>query len=382
MINKCDVLYINDNNLEYIGGEETSEKILIGGLQDRYNISVIQPGEYKNEFIKVDVYSLTDIKRVKYLIKKPIQFIAYFVRMAKTINKIQPTIIHTQSQVSFWGVSFLKRLKIISRDIVIIHTERGLFLKYNSLIQNIFFFSFKYTNILVTTTNFNKDWWKRENEKRRIELEYAVINNTAGSKFEKIDSTLVANNENIVVGFVGRYCDWKDWPLAEEICKKLEDRESTYNYIMCISCYGSTEEQKVNNMYSRIREKCGERFKGYINVPFEDIDKQYYSFDVFVLTSKKNTESFGRTIVEAMSRKTAVLTTDAGGAVEVVNDEETVCTSAEQFIEKIDYWNNNREVLENVKIRNYKRVRAKYSLNQNIDKHIELYDSIINKDLS
>src|SRR5699024_3365692 len=105
----------------------------------------------------------------------------------------------------------------------------------------------------------------------------------------------------------------------------------------------------------------------------------YYLIDVFILTSNYNTESFGRTLVEAMSRKNIVLTTNAGGSVEVVDDNQNVCETVEDFVDRILYFYGNKDKMKKEKNKNFKSVRARYSLNNNLDKHMELYNSLIKR---
>ena len=109
------------------------------------------------------------------------------------------------------------------------------------------------------------------------------------------------------------------------------------------------------------------------------MDQFYYDIDVYILTTLKDGESFGRTIVEAMSRNTVVMTTDAGGSVEVVNDDQLVLEDADEFAEKVVYYYENPQLMEEQKRKNRKRVKDVYSLKNNLDKHIELYTSILNR---
>src|SRR5699024_168429 len=107
------------------------------------------------------------------------------------------------------------------------------------------------------------------------------------------------------------------------VCIKLEkETEIDFKVKMAVGCLDSESRKETEKMFTRLKEALGEKFIGEINVKFEDMDQFYYDIDFFLLTSNYNTESFGRTLVEAMSRNTVVLTTNAGGAVEVVGNED------------------------------------------------------------
>lgn len=374
----ADVVIINDNNLGFLGGERESQLIIINGASKAYHLAVIQPGEFTETIENVDFYWCTQSLRMKYLIKNPIAFVGYIFKVAALIRNIQPKVIHSNSQVSFFMVSLMKRLCLIDRGIKLIHTDRGLYTKYNRFFQWLFHFSFRYLDTLVTTTQFNADSWRNANEKKGIQLRYEVIGNTAGEIYENIDETRVADNAYLTVGFAGRMCDWKGWPLAVDICKETDHLVPDAHFKMYVSCFDDSAKKETEEMFQRMQNAYGDRFEGRINVPFAEMEQFYYDIDVFVLTSWPKTESFGRTIVEAMSRKTAVLTTDAGGSPEVVNDPDTVCTKAEGFAQRISRWNSDRKLLDDVKKKNLKRVRQEYTLERNISKYIELYGEMLN----
>ena len=376
-VNKADVLIINDNNLGFLGGERESQLIIINGASKKYRLAVIQPGLYEDSIPNVDFYWLTDSLRMKYLIKNPFAFIKYIFDVAKLINQISPKVIHSNSQVSFFMVSLLRRWKLVDRKIVFIHTDRGLYTKYNWFFKNLFQFSFKYLDVLVTTTEYNAKYWKKANDSKKIKLDYKIIPNTAGELYEKIDKSRFSNNDYLSIGFAGRMCDWKGWPLAEEICKESEKLVGELRFYMYVSCFDEEAEKKTKLLFERMNSCYGDRFIGRINVPFEEMEQFYYDTDIYILTSWPKSESFGRTIVEAMSRQNVILMTDAGGAVEVVNDSKMVCSSASDFAKRIEFFANNKEEMNKIKIRNLDRVRKKYTLKQNIDNYISLYDDSI-----
>lgn len=378
MANQYDVLIINDNNLGFLGGERESQLIILNGISPSYKTAVIQPGVFEEKIPGVDVYYLTKSRRLKKLIKNPLAFSLYILKVGNLIRKLHPKIVHSQSQVSFFMVSLLKRLHFIQNDIFLLHTDRGLYTKYNSFFRNLFQFSFKYLNILVTTTEFNHKSWEEANKKKGIDLQYRVISNTAGRIYETIDLTKLEAHKEIRVGFAGRYCDWKGWPLAEEICLKVNEATKDSIFYMYVSCFDEWAEIETKKMFDRMSNILGERFIGKINVPFVDMEQFYYDIDVYVLTSWPLSESFGRTIVEAMSRKVAILTTDAGGSVEVVNNPVTVCKTAEQFSKIIVKWHNDNAELNTEKERCFKRVHSCYTFANNVENYKKLYKSILN----
>lgn len=377
MDNKYDVLIINDNNLGYLGGERESQLVILNGISPHFKTAVIQPGIFDEKIPGVDVYYLTKSKRLKYLIKNPFAFGLYILKVGKLVKKLHPRIVHSQSQVSFFMMSLLKRFHLVPKDIILLHTDRGLYTKYNNFFRWLFQFSFKYLNLLVTTTDFNRRSWENANQEKGFQLYYRVIGNTAGRIYETIDEKKLIPHDEIRVGFAGRYCDWKGWPLAEEICAKVNESTSQSVFYMYVSCFDETAEIETKKMFKRMTDLLGNRFVGKINVPFADMEQFYYDIDVYVLTSWPLSESFGRTIVEAMSRKNAILTTNAGGSVEVVDNPATVCETADEFSKIIIDWHENHSKLNSEKERCFKRVHDCYTLANNVDNYISLYNLML-----
>lgn len=377
--NNIDILIMSDNGLETVGGEQESTKIIINGVKDHYSLGVIQPGNVKKKVNNVKYYGLTKHTRIKHLIKNPFNFLKYIWNVRKIIHRENPKVIHTQAQVSFFIIALLCKLKLLPRRLKMIHTERGLYTKYSNLIKKVFFFFMKELDLLVTTTHFNMKHWKQALKKKRIKLKYRVIENTAGELFETYDPRMERKEDGkLVVGFAGRYTDWKNWPLAVEICEKLNEKlGSILEVRMAVGCLDKDAKNDTHKMFTYLSEILEERFIGYININLEKMDKFYYELDFFILTSDHNTESFGRTLVEAMSRKTVVLTTDAGGSVEVVGDLSKVLKAADEFVNKISDLHFYKNLLRQEKELNFKYVKEKYSLKNNVQKHNHLYNTKI-----
>src|SRR5699024_1895677 len=140
----------------------------------------------------------------------------------------------------------------------------------------------------------------------------------------------------------GRWNYIKNWPLAEEIALAANEKLGENLVVkMAISCDDEQAEKEARQLFKRLEEKMGERFQGAINISFDKMDQFYYDIDIYILTILKDGESFGRTLVEAMRRYTIVMTTKSGGSVEVVNNEQFVLDTADEFSEKIVYFYEN-----------------------------------------
>ena len=374
-----DILVITDNNLDTVGGEQESTKIILDGLKDEYKFGIIQPGEAQRKIDSVKRINLGSKKRLKHVFKNPISFFKYINNVRNSILFEQPKIVHTQAQLSFFIVIFLRILGQIDRDTKLVHTERGLYTKYGKITRFIFLNFMRKLDVLVTTTEFNKHHWKNANDKMSNKITYKMIPNTAGSIFENFDRTKIKPDKQFTIGFSGRYTEWKNWPLAIEIIHQLDKKiPNQFDIKFAVGCLDEKALKDTEEMFKKLHLDFPQRFSGKINISLDEMSDFYYDLDVFILTSKKNTESFGRTLVEAMSRGTAVLTTDAGGAVEVAGNENYVGNTANDFVRKIETLISNPEILEKQKENNLIRVKHNYSLENNISLHRQLYNELLN----
>ncbi|SHE87672.1 Glycosyltransferase involved in cell wall bisynthesis [Atopostipes suicloacalis DSM 15692] len=378
-----EVMLCSDHSLDTIGGAQLSSNIILNGLKnDNYNIGVIQPGKNSSKMENIEYFEIGEFKSIKTVARYPFKFINYIKQVRKILNKEKPSIVHTQAQANFFIVAFLKKLHLISKETYIIHTERGLYLKYNAFIKQVFRFLMNELDILITTTQFNMNYWQAALEKWNISLDdYKIIENTAGEYFENYDENYVSPyRDKLVLGFVGRWNYVKNWPLAKEIALTTNEKLGDSLIVkMAISCDDEEAEKEAKHLFSQLEEQMGGRFQGAINTTFNKMDQFYYDMDVYILTTLKDGESFGRTIVEAMSRNTVVMTTNAGGPVEVVDNDQLVLDTADDFAEEILYYFENPKKMEETKKNNRQRVKEVYSLDNNLVKHKELYTNILNR---
>ncbi|HPT62548.1 MAG TPA: hypothetical protein PLN81_13325 [Bacillota bacterium] len=131
-----DILMVTDNNLENIvGGAEESLRIICRGLGREFKIGIIQPGPVSRKIADVSYFCVTADNRLKSVVKNPRALIRFILAVKETISVTTPRVVHTNLQISFFIVAFLKKLGIIPKHTHLIHTERGLYVKYNSLIR-------------------------------------------------------------------------------------------------------------------------------------------------------------------------------------------------------------------------------------------------------
>lgn len=377
------ILYVTDNNVNTTGGEQESTKILVSEAATRYQVELAQPGVQSCATTNQPqrIYSLGKHDRVKQLFRNPLQIPCYLVRLYKTVKHSEADVVHSQSQVAFFSLGLLKRLGFIPKQVRLIHTDRSIFSKYNNFYLRIFRFCLPAFDTLVVTTDLNHSLWSSYLTQQKVSQQLKVIYNTPGSLFEQDAPTdaVDSNSNGLTIGFAGRYCDWKNWPLAEDIIAEVESRSaSEFHYSMAVGCLDNEAAQATKYMFSQLGQSLGERFDGKVNLPLTAMTEFYHNIDVLVVTSDAGAESFGRTVVEAMATGCVVLTTDCGGPTEIIRDDELVKTTSSEFADEIIKLNQDRMLMNAIKTRNKTIVQQHYTSRANAIKHFELYQQVLN----
>jgi len=369
-----DIVFLVDNNVSTVGGVQESTKIIIEGVFDTNSkCTLIQPGlpsEFKSDIV-IEQPIITKIDQIKKVFKNPFLFIKYAFKTFKIIKSTNPKIVHTQGQVSFFLVALFRKLRLLPRHSAFIHTERGVYNKYSAFFKKLFIFFMNELDVLIFTTKNNKRLWENALKSKSYSINYKVIHNTAGHNFYTAKPKELPTK--ITFGFAGRYCDVKNWPLAEQIIEQLIKQGLNFQVSMAVGCLDEDSNKKTQEMFSRIEKELGKKFKGVTNLPFSKMRKFYDNIDIFILTSEPGTESFGRTVVEAMSAGCIVYVTPGGGPPEVVGDPNFVYENTEKLITKLHNLLNDHERFKLVSVHNIERASSFYSLESSIINHRKLY---------
>jgi len=378
------ILYIADSDLSKPGGAQQSMKVLINALRSEYDFFIITPNGKKTmkEQLLVDKYN--DFK----LRGKSVVDILKMIRVIMMeIRKVSPDIIHVQMSSSLVIVNLLLKLNLINKNIKIIYTDRGVYGKYGKITTLSINDIIKKADKVITTTNVNKrNYGEYYNNYSFYKDKFEVIYNTAGEKFdtydeglkEKIRMKLSIKEETLVVGFCGRFSEQKNWPMAKRIIELSYEKSRLITYVIILGTDGSEiENTKALDYLQELKNLIGEEnIRGYINVNNDEVSELYYAFDLFLVTSKW--ESFGRTAVEAMSRKNIVLATDIDGLSEVIGDQRFLFKEELGAVKKII------ELIEDENLRNsaidyfYNRYHQNYGSIKNIESYRQLYKEISN----
>ncbi|KGX89983.1 hypothetical protein N781_08755 [Pontibacillus halophilus JSM 076056 = DSM 19796] len=377
-----DVLYILDDQL-ITGGAQISTSIIGNHLSEEgLRIGIITP-KLNTNLIElnpnIELYEVSKFSRFPN-VKQPLKILLLMKELRRLINSLEPKVIHTQMVGSSVAVSLLKKFGLIPRGTKLIYSNREQFESYHRVIKTLLRNTVaKEFNVIVCTTNVNANDWKEFVENENV----VIIPNTTGYLYKNYDTEQEVsvkkqyniNINDMVIGFVGRMNEVKNWPLAVEISQKYLQRKNR-KVIFVIGANSEGEFEKANEITSSLKEEFGDKFVFFINKNQEEMSKIYYLMDILVVTS--NMESFGRMAIEAMSRKCAVLSRDVGGLTEVVERKSNLLeANSISFINMLDKYYRNPDLLKKDKEWFYDKYDKKYSSKQHFKLYNELYERFL-----
>lgn len=365
-----DIAYLIDVNFER-GGAPISTKLLAEGVSRKFNVCVIKPN---NKFEKEIGFPVVHIKEftdcVPYMLLHPIKWLRFCKCLKKIIDASDCKILHSHMPNIGMAVGLLKIFKKIDPKIKLVYTDREhtAYLKLIHKIRYWLLIANQY-DAIITLSSVSFDYWKKWSKKSVIDKIY----NTASLEFENNSFIKKSYFSPLSIIMVGRIVSDKGWPLGIEIIKK----NPNYRYTLVMSYFDELQKKEATELIEDIVNLPNVDI--YFNLSLEEVKKMYQQVDILVMTSEK--ESFGRTAVEAMSQGCAVIGTQVGGLPEVIGKSENcLCRSVEPFCERLKFYAEHYDILEQDKEFFFNRYKNNFSVSQNIEKHCALYCSLLERD--
>lgn len=293
----------------------------------------------------------------------------------KYIRQEKPDLVHIEMSESLITYGFIQRSL---KGIRFIYTDRGLLFGYRKRSRIFMFPVLRKSHMLVTTTKFNEELWRRETDIRPI----TVIPNTISTKYfgtyDESKRQAIGKAHRFTVGLAGRICVEKDWDFAVVFIRRLKEILPDFRVDIVLSTFERGDEEKTEEIFRALLDIVGEEnLSTHLNLSQKEMADYYYGVDVFLMTSCF--ESFGKAAVEAMSRKCAVVSTSVGGLPEVIGDERYLYTKEdpEKGTGCIRELAEDPGKLKEAGEYFYQRYRSLYSEDIYIENHRRLYDEIV-----
>lgn len=328
------IVYVCDAPFSGIGGAIKSAKTIINSMVAKgYDVTLLLIG--KDEYIKipgcrVDYYDQLFFYQKSHIIAKIWRCIIRCIIYVYYFNSHEFDVVHVHSSSSAKFISGLKKYGLISNKPKYIFNDRHYYWGYEPRNQRFYAKTINSWDVVLCTTENNKQAWLEGVKQEGLEIDehkICVVSNALepfwfefnSSKKTKIREELGIKDNEYVVGFSGRYEPWKRWDVAFEIAKKMADMRNVH---FMIAIGKGSDESKMKSIVRQFKNLLGDRAHIYIDVELGQMKKFYYALDFFVLTSEN--ESFGRTLIEAMTKRVAVLASNSGGAPNVIQKEENL----------------------------------------------------------
>lgn len=194
-------------------------------------------------------------------------------------------------------------------------------------------------------------------------------------KFRRTDRSLVRlefqrygiSTDDLVVGIVGMLHENKGHQYFIQAARMAREKYPNMKFLIV----GDGEIR--NYLEEIVSENHLEKtviFLGHQH----DMVKIFNAIDILVSASISETAPLS--IIEAMSTRKAIITTDCGGGSEIIQDNVTGMVvpvrNPEAIFDKIDYFMSNREEMERVSENAYLESR-KYSIDKNVERIQNIY---------
>ena len=308
------ILYLCDFPIDSIGGAQKSSLSMAYAMDEMgYNIIITSDIMEDKDYVKSKNIIVEEWKKPKNKYAAVISKIRF---LRKCIKKHKPDIVHAQFSQYAYAMILARKWGLISDKIPLVFTDRHHFLGYNNRYKEMFTKNIGYLKKVIFTTENNLGEWEKALGHKLEQSE--VVPNILDDKWFELYPSNRMDAEKVYVGFAGRYIDWKRWDTVIEIAERLCIDEK---YVISIAISAlEGEDELVDKYIEALREKSNGQLLVRKSANESEMMKFYSELDFFVLTSEN--ESFGRTLVEAMTQENVVMCTKSGGAPEVVGRDD------------------------------------------------------------
>ncbi len=210
----------------------------------------------------------------------------------------------------------------------------------------------KYHPHFYGVSNRCNEWLKHF----KIQADGVFYNSVDSNVYNKYKNTYYDTNSrnNIIISYVGRIIKEKGILMLLEAFSELNKK---YNNIILYIAGDGPLLKECQEKYSDSKIK----FLGKIE--YEDVMKLCSQTDIFVHPSMYP-EGLPTSILEAGIMKTAIIATDRGGTVEVINDKKyglIMEENKESLLEKLELLLNDNEKIEKLKNNIHNRITKEFT---------------------
>lgn len=378
-MSKLRILYTIDCGLN-AGGAPRSTSILASEMAKEHEVYMLMPytGEKGNPAIHyIQLKSFK--KSFPFIFTQPIQKICFIKQVYKILKEVSPDIIHAEMPRGARALGVLKKMGLIKAPLI--YTER----EYVTGVRKIYQWLYSILvarpfDLIICLSEKSRPFWMQYRNGGVVSIpnpggkEYDLYSEDA--KRRSVEQLSDCNPNNLNVVFVGRYLNTKRWDLAEAIINDYnrENKNGKVHFYVAVAYEESDNEAK--SMVERLSNQYNVTV--FSNADVQTMNKLFYACDLHLITS--SIESFGRTAIEAMSRKCVVYSTNAGAISETIGDPTLILPAkASCFVKVIEKYDRYRQQLDELKEKLYQRYQLLYTTEANYKANYTEYIKLLNK---
>ncbi|HAT4212233.1 glycosyltransferase family 4 protein [Clostridium perfringens] len=364
------ILYISLGR-EYGGTEKVVEN-LVGNFSEDKSNKITLVALNGTRFFNIINSKYKDSQNIKVvgLLKSKNKLFNNIISLRKLLKENEFNVIHIHSIVS--NLIFqLANIGLNNHSIVTVHSrsdfDRKNFFK-GILMNKLEVYLLNRNTQVVCVSNSIREYLKNKHVRNNITV---IHNGIAGLEFD----FNLSNRENLkgisfdkndlLIAFVGRLTEVKGIYNLIEILKKIDKKNKNVKFIVIGE--GVLKEEFNNAIYKYNLENV--ELLGFK----QNIIEYLPSCDFLIMPS--NMEGIPITILEAMSCSVPCIASNVGGIPEIINDKNGILYSnsdLDYIVDKIDFFERNRDLIKPLKINAYDDFEKKW----NINNFIKLYKSI------
>ena len=260
----------------------------------------------------------------------------------------------------FWNIRQtvykLKHEYILTRflfliNILLSRIPNGIISNANISIKQLIKFGYKNDSFILIPNGFDTNYWKPDHNLRQIER-----------------NKLKFNDNDFVIGYVGRYHPMKNIKLLLESFHKLSQQNSKVKLVIVgqnLNNYNINEKSIIDMI----------PLKQILIIDItEDVKKYYNIFDLLILCSAWG-EGFPNVLGEAMSSELCCISTPVGDTPDILEDVGYLVPldDVDFLIEKVKNCMDNPEELNKLGRKARIKILNQYSMEKTINSYLNIY---------
>ena len=260
----------------------------------------------------------------------------------------------------FWNIRQtvykLKHEYILTRvlfliNILLSRIPNGIISNANISIKQLIKFGYKNDSFILIPNGFDTNYWKPDHNLRQIER-----------------NKLKFNDNDFVLGYVGRYHPMKNIKLLLESFHKISQQNSKIKLVIVgqnLNNYNINEKSIIDMIPQNQILIIGNT---------EDVKKYYNIFDLLILCSAWG-EGFPNVLGEAMSSELCCISTPVGDTPDILEDVGYLVPldDVDLIIEKVKNCMDNPEELNKLGRKARIKILNQYSMEKTINTYLNIY---------